>query len=657
MRRLALLVAVVAAVTAGTAAHASGYWLSADTAHSARATAAVLPPGLVPAAATASGNTVTISFDRAVAPPAAGGLVLTRYRMTRYPAGADTAAGQFDCDAGSAPRAVCAEDAVPDGSWRYTDTPLLGNWIGAPSPAGPAVRVDTTGPLVTVTSPAQATRDRDPLITGTAGTLPGDLPSVLVRIYAGARLLQTRTAVAHAGSWQLRAGKLAPNARYTVRVSQRDSLDNLGESASQFVLDTVAPKTTLDPPAPMVGATPAFTGTAGDAVASATTSADSPTVTVRIYAGSRASGRPVQTLSAARDGRQWRVQAAPLASGRYTVRAGQSDAAGNACSSLARSFTVDATGPAVTIGAPLDGSATSTPTPTVTGTAGTAPGDLRPVTITVYAGTGSDGTPLQRLATVAEHGRWSVRLAPLAPNLRYTVQAVQADARGNLGLARAAFVLDMVAPQPSLDAPAAGTRTGGMPSFTGHAGSASWSPTTGADSVTVTVLVYPGSVAGGAPVQQLTAAVSGGSYQVTSTGLASGRYTAVASQRDAAGNVGSSAASTFDVDSDAPVVTLRAPGGDGGSPTPPLAGAAGTAAGDSATVVVTLYRGDLAAGSPVRQLDAVRTGESWAVQVLYALPGGRYTAIARQADAAGNIGASTAWTFTVAGGAPSPAGG
>jgi hypothetical protein len=100
--------------------------------------------------------------------------------------------------------------------------------------------------------------------------------------------------------------------------------------------------------------------------------------------------------------------------------------------------------------------------------------------------------------------------------------------------------VDTTPPAITLVAPANGETTGGNPTFSGAAGTAS------GDLPTVTVRLYSGSAApSGVPVQTLTTAAAGGKWSIPATNsLGEGTYTAQASQSDAAGNVGKST-STF----------------------------------------------------------------------------------------------------------------
>lgn len=87
--------------------------------------------------------------------------------------------------------------------------------------------------------------------------------------------------------------------------------------------------------------------------------------------------------------------------------------------------------PAVTLG--VLQSAPDDATPTLSGTAGDAPGDGSTVTVKVYAGGAAAGTPVQTLVATRDGSAWSVDAAALAPGT-YTAQAEQSDVAGHTGL-------------------------------------------------------------------------------------------------------------------------------------------------------------------------------------------------------------------------------
>jgi peptidoglycan/xylan/chitin deacetylase (PgdA/CDA1 family) len=519
---------------------------------------------------------------------------------------------------------------------------------------------DTALPAVTITQPASGATLANPLsaLSGRAGNLFSDSPTVTARVYAGSSAtgtpVQTRTVTRQGTDWSAPASVPLPNGQYTARAEQQDTAGNTGLSNARTfnIADNSTPVVTLSQPAngsTSANGTPTFSGTAG------TANGDSSLVTVKVYAGSSATGTPLQTLSATRQGNTYSVGvSAPLANGTYTARAEQQDAAPHTGFSTANTFTVtipDGTAPVVTLTQPADGATSTSAIPSFAGVAGAATGDASAVTVKVYAGSSASGTPVQTLsATRQADSSYAVNASGPLGNGTYTAQAEQRDAAGNTGLSSANTftIADTDAPVVTLTQPADGaTLTNATPSFAGLAGAVA------GDSASVTVKVYAGSSASGTPVQTLSATrQAGGSYTVNaSSALAAGLYTAQAEQQDAGGNTGLSSANTFTVpDLGAPTVTLTQPanGATVSSTTPSFSGVAGSAAGDSSLVTVQVYAGSSASGTPVQTLTATRQADSsYSVGASAPLADGTYTARAEQQDAAGNTGLSSANTFTV----------
>jgi hypothetical protein len=224
---------------------------------------------------------------------------------------------------------------------------------------------------------------------------------------------------------------------YTAQAEQSDSPGNAGVSTpSTFAVDTVAPTVTLASPT-NAGATnnnkPTFSGAAGTAIR------DSPSITVKIYNGSTASGIPMRTLTATAAKGTWSVAPAqPLADGTYTAEADQSDSAGNAGVSTPSTFTVDTVPPAVTLTTPADGGGFACEPWIFSGAAGTASGDLPTITVKIYRGSTTSGPPVQTLTAIASGGSWSLRSLPVdGSSNTYTAQAQQSDAVGNTGTSSA----------------------------------------------------------------------------------------------------------------------------------------------------------------------------------------------------------------------------
>jgi hypothetical protein len=241
---------------------------------------------------------------------------------------------------------------------------------------------------------------------------------------------------------------------------------------------------------------------------------------------------------------------------------------------------------------------------------------------------------VQTLTATRSGGSWSATASEL-PDGTYTAQAEQRDAAGNTGRGGPnKFGVDVTPPETVIDSGPRDPINSASASFEFHASE---------DRST-----FQCSLDGGA----YAACASGQTY----SGLAAGRHTFAVRARDRAGNVDASPATfAWTVDTAAPAVTLAVPA-DGASlsdATPSLSGAAGTAAGDSATVTVRIYSGASASGTPVQTLTATRSGGSWSATASQ-LADGTYTAQAEQRDTAGNVGRSATRTFAVKAGVTAP---
>jgi fibronectin type 3 domain-containing protein len=92
---------------------------------------------------------------------------------------------------------------------------------------------------------------------------------------------------------------------------------------------------------------------------------------------------------------------------------------------------VDTTPPAVTLTAP--GASVDDATPTYTGSAGSAAGDLDAVTVKIYSGSSASGTPVQVVTATRAAGSWAVDGSPPLDPGTYTARAEQSDVAGNVG--------------------------------------------------------------------------------------------------------------------------------------------------------------------------------------------------------------------------------
>jgi large repetitive protein len=495
--------------------------------------------------------------------------------------------------------------------------------------------IDTTPPAVTIHTLASPTKNATPTLSGVAGVASGDEAAVTVKIYKGkgttGTVAASGAAVVSGPEWSYKAAHLA-DGTYTAQAEQSDEAGNVGKSAEMtFTVDTTPPAVTIDAvPSPTNDATPTLIGGAG------TASGDKATVTVKIYDGAAIGGTVAQSASVTPNGAEWSYKATHLADGTYTAQAEQSDEAGNVGKSSAVTFTVDTTPPAVTINAVP--SPTNDATPTLTGAAGVANGDDAAVTVTIYKGPVAGGTVAASGAAMVTASKWSYESPHLADGT-YTAQAEQSDDAGNVGKSAAVtFTVDTLAPTVTMN-PVASPTNDSTPTLSGTAGVAA------VDHPTVTVTIHEGSLTGKV-VASGGVPVSAGAWSYESPHLADGTYTAQAAQSDEAGNVGTSSAVSFTVDTTPPAVTINPVTSPTDNATPTLTGAAGIATGDDAAVTVTIYKGASVGGSVAASGGATVTGATWSYKAPH-LSEGTYTAQAEQSDAAGNTGKSSAVTFTV----------
>ena len=560
--------------------------------------------------------------------------------------------------------AIEAAEDLPDGTYTARSVQLdsLGH-VG--TSATSTFLVDRTGPALSILAPPADGSDPTPEISGVAGEASPLSVSVLAGTDTGSPPIEGALVAPDpdTGAYAATLASELADGTYTAVAEQADAIGNLTTVTRTFKVDTAAPDgLDVDTPAQDLD-TPATPHLAGSAGAEDGTdperSADADAVTVRIHQGTDATGPVVRTLLAPRDGGAWEAGVDPLPEGRYAAQATQADAAGNASESEVRRFRVDATSPLVTLAAPAQGAATSAPV--FSGTAGAADGTGEPaaedasVRVELYAGSAAAGTPLDTLtATRDAEGEWSVAPATPLADGAYTARAEQSDAAGNTGRSDArTFRVDSVAPAPAI-APV-GVTSDATPQLSGDAGDGE------GDDAEVTVRLWRGTDTTGPADRALSATRSGTAWTLdVDPALADGTYTVRVTQLDAAGNAGQ-ATSDFKVDTAEPVVGLTAPasGLDTNDATPAVAGTAETEDGthadrsaDAASVVVEVFEGPTAGGSPVRALTVPRTDSAWSASVTPALEDGTYTVRARQSDAAGNTGASGARRLKVDTGAP-----
>jgi hypothetical protein len=497
--------------------------------------------------------------------------------------------------------------------------------------------IDTVAPKVAIGPISSPTRDARPKLEGKLGTEPRDVPTGFVRIYEGTSAHGAATSAGNARiiggeSWQYTPEAELPDGTYTAVVEQEDQAGNVGTASETFTVKTSKPVVTLNAPEPdSNNSTPSFSGTA-DAGPGNTAS-----VTVRIYAQS--STTALQTVVVPVSGGAWSTgPVKKLSDGTYTVQAEQRDEAGNSGVTARPSFTVDTAAPAITIRSVAP--ATKITTPTFTGAAGTAPGDLPTVTVAI-SGTTAAGTPVSVTGTThAAKGEWSFTASKLEEG-SYTVQASQSDEAHNVGHSEPPTAFRVITKPPTvvLNAPAARSNNT-EPTFSGTASA----PTK------VTVAIYNEK---GEKVTQVEG--TPGAHGAWTAGPAKlkllnpkgqNTFSAAATQIDEAGNSTTTPRAYFLVDVEAPTLTMGPVPAATNDQTPGFGGTT------NETTPVTVYvyaAGQPLAescekpGSPVASGSAPGTGTEWSVEAIGAqLPDGHYVAVAAQTSRFGNHCSETA---------------
>ncbi|HEX4437656.1 MAG TPA: Ig-like domain-containing protein [Solirubrobacteraceae bacterium] len=518
--------------------------------------------------------------------------------------------------------------------------------------------IDTTHPEVSMSTVASFTSNTTPTLLGNAGAAPGDKSSVTVRLFAGSStggvLVNEQVVSAPGGAWSYGAPTLAQGT-YTAQAAQDDEAGNEGLSAPQtFTVDTTGPAVAVNLlSSPTNNSKPSITGHLGAAPG------DVSTVSVVVYQGAITGGTTAAEGTATNTGETSWSFSPHLEDGQYTVQAIQSDKAGNITKSNEVTFTIDTKPPLVAVKAP-SGFVKST-TPTIEGTGGTAPGDLSPVTVRIFKGSGTSGSPVSTSSPTLSSGSWSFVSPTSLTEGTYTIQAVQRDEAGNEGSSSPMqFTVDMKKPVVTISAPKRNEIVHvSQPTFAGAAGEQP------GDIRKVKLQINEVTETGKeVKVQELTLQSTSTWSTDTTTGPhfpPEGHYVAIVEQSDEAGNT-ETVKVPFSVEARSPNVTLAKSGLAEREPerlyagaTPTFSGGAQAGEKDSATVYLRIFEGSSSTGHEVEEVEGKRSGTSWVIGPIPALADGTYTAQAEQTALGEENGFSTPATFTVDADAPHPA--
>jgi hypothetical protein len=391
------------------------------------------------------------------------------------------AGATFECKVDSGAYGNCTSPrttaALADGSHTFSvrATDAAGNTDG--TPATQTFAVDTAAPDTTITPISTPTRDNTPSFVFSSE--PGATFECKVDTGAYGNCTSPRTTAALA------------DGSHTFAVRATDAAGNTdGTPATQtFVVDTVAPDTTLTPIAtPTNDATPEFAFTSSEGGSTFKCLVDDGALVTC------SSPYTVPTLS----------------DGSHTFSVFATDAAGNADGTAAQqTFTINTQAPTVTF--------VSAPT-----------GPTNDTTPTLTFASSEQGSSFRCRFDAEDFADCVSPFTPAAPLTEgeHTFDVQAEDAAGNVGSASRLVVIDLTPPpSPTVETGPSGVTTDGSPSFT-------FAPSTGASAVECS-LTGPGQSGAFAPC------ASPASF----SGLGPGDYTFTVLARDAAGNTTTSSRS------------------------------------------------------------------------------------------------------------------
>ena len=404
---------------------------------------------------------------------------------------------------------------------------------------------------------------------------------------------------------------------------------------------------TLNAVARSKSTTPSFSGRASET---------GPAVTVYVYNGSEAKGTPVATATAAgsRAGEAWSSGSASpaLEAGSHTFTAVAVEPSGitnGEGKSAEVHFEVDTLPPEVKLN-PVALSKNTTPS-----FSGTASESGQAVTVDIYKGTKVEGTPVATATAAGGRSGTSWASGDASPALpggdrEYTAVAVEPSGIGNgEGKSSAVtFEVNTNPPEVTLE-PLAEVSPETTPKFEGAA----------SETGEVTVQVFTGSKAEGTPLATLGAKVEIGKWHTPHLTKAlcdpsppSGcQYVAVAIEESGLGNgPGKSNEVKFDVDTSAPLVTMKPLSPRSKSTEPSFAGTVANEPNEKLGVTVHIYEGAAEVAQVTAPMTAVKKGEwNWASGAVSLKPG--YHTYRAQATAMsklnGEVGKSAFVTFVI----------
>jgi len=386
-----------------------------------------------------------------------------------------------------------------------TQTDLAGN-IGTSSRA---FVKDTTAPVITINSPAANTQAPNGI------TISGNCENGLTVTISGSGVASTTTTSCNGGTYTSNINFSSGDGIKSVTVSQTDAIGNSGSDSRNFVRDSQAPVLAFTNPA------------AGSSVASSATVQGTCETGLPVTLGGSGLSGSVSTNCMA--GGFSSLVTFTSGDGSKLVTATQTDAAGNV-GTTNRSFVRDTTGPAIAITSPAPGTSAQNGL-TVSGTCETG--------LQVNLGGTGIASPV---STACRSGTFSAAITFSAGDGLKSIIASQTDSVGNSASDNRNFNKDTVAPLVTITSPAANSNVTSNVTVAGSCESG-------------LSVVLNGS---GAASPVTTPCPSGSFSALVVISVNDGIKNIVATQTDAAGNVGSDNRN-FIKDVTGPVITINTP--------------------------------------------------------------------------------------------------
>ena len=254
---------------------------------------------------------------------------------------------------------------------------------------------------------------------------------VVVHVFLGTEEVASAKTTAASGKWSTSGlSKALPSGKNTFKAfaNEKSGLGNAEGKSNEvsFEVNTLPPevKFTEVPPLISNNTTPAFAGTASETAA----------VTIEVFKGEKAEGKPVATLTAPVSGEHWGAAhiTKELENGKYTAVASEpSSLEGNPVGhSSPYTFEVDTSAPTVIMTPPA--SPTKNTKPSFSGTVSGPAGPT--VTVLIYEGVSVQGKIVRTVSAPITKGSWAT--GPVEPPLpagrhKFTAVATASSSIGN----------------------------------------------------------------------------------------------------------------------------------------------------------------------------------------------------------------------------------